>query len=171
MASAGGHRLLCAGGPGRRAGRLHRPPLPPAKRTGRHSRSAGGQVAAGFGPGDPELGHRREAGADTLVVNCNRGHSGVGPACRRGGHPLRPGQIHGPAAPSRQSGHGAANDAAVLWTLLRCPAAALPYLTAGAGLFTFVSGLFYLQDFARQWRGGDAGMKMERGAEVEIRRG
>jgi CDP-diacylglycerol--glycerol-3-phosphate 3-phosphatidyltransferase len=61
--------------------------------------------------------------------------------------------------------------AAVLWTLLKCPAGPLPYLTAGAGLFTVLSGLFYLYDFTRQWRGADRGLKMQPGAEVEIRRG
>jgi CDP-diacylglycerol--glycerol-3-phosphate 3-phosphatidyltransferase len=61
--------------------------------------------------------------------------------------------------------------AAVLWTLLQFPAAPLPFLTAGAGIFTMLSGLFYLHDFTRQWRGVDGGMKMEPGAEMEIRRG
>ncbi len=40
--------------------------------------------------------------------------------------------------------------AAVLWTLLKWRRAALPYLTLGAGLFTGVSGLFYIFDGARQ---------------------
>jgi CDP-diacylglycerol--glycerol-3-phosphate 3-phosphatidyltransferase len=61
--------------------------------------------------------------------------------------------------------------AAVLWTLLQCPAAALPFLTAGAGLFTLISGLLYLFDFTRQWRGESAGLKMEAGGEVEVHRG
>ena len=61
--------------------------------------------------------------------------------------------------------------AAVLWTLLKFPAGPLPFLTAGAGLFTVWSGLFYLYDFMRQWRGETGGLKMEPGAGVEIRRG
>jgi CDP-diacylglycerol--glycerol-3-phosphate 3-phosphatidyltransferase len=60
---------------------------------------------------------------------------------------------------------------AVLWTLLKCPAAPLPYLTAGAGAFTVLSGAYYLYDFTRQWKGGAGGLKMEPGGEVEIRRG
>ena len=44
--------------------------------------------------------------------------------------------------------------AAVLWTMLKWPAAALPFLTAGAGLFVLISGLLYLHDFTRQLRGG-----------------
>jgi CDP-diacylglycerol--glycerol-3-phosphate 3-phosphatidyltransferase len=60
--------------------------------------------------------------------------------------------------------------AAVLWTLLKCPAGPLPFLTAGAGLFTIFSGLFYLYDFTRQWKGEDGRLKMEPGGEVEIRR-
>jgi CDP-diacylglycerol--glycerol-3-phosphate 3-phosphatidyltransferase len=61
--------------------------------------------------------------------------------------------------------------AAVLWTLLQCPPRLLPFFTAGAGLFTVGSGLFYLYDFMRQWRGEDAGLKLEPGAGVEVRRG
>jgi CDP-diacylglycerol--glycerol-3-phosphate 3-phosphatidyltransferase len=61
--------------------------------------------------------------------------------------------------------------AAVLWTLLKLPAGPLPWLTAGAGLFTILSGLFYSYDFRRQWRGENARLKMEPGAEMEIRRG
>jgi CDP-diacylglycerol--glycerol-3-phosphate 3-phosphatidyltransferase len=61
--------------------------------------------------------------------------------------------------------------AAVLWTLLQFPAGPLPFITAGAGLFTLVSGLFYLHDFTRQWKGEDGALKMEPGAGVEIRRG
>ena len=60
--------------------------------------------------------------------------------------------------------------AAVLWTLLKCPAGPLPFLTAGAGLFTIFSGLFYLYDFTRQWKGEGVRLKMEPGGEVEIRR-
>ena len=60
--------------------------------------------------------------------------------------------------------------AAVLWTLLKCPSGLLPFFTAGAGLFTFLSGLFYLYDFTRQWRGEVGGLKLEPGAGVEIRR-
>jgi len=44
--------------------------------------------------------------------------------------------------------------AMVLWTLLKWPATALPFLTAGAGVFVVVSGLFYLCDFMRQFRNG-----------------
>jgi CDP-diacylglycerol--glycerol-3-phosphate 3-phosphatidyltransferase len=44
--------------------------------------------------------------------------------------------------------------AAVLWTLLKWPQAALPSLTAGAGLFVILSGLYYLGDFMRQFRNG-----------------
>ena len=61
--------------------------------------------------------------------------------------------------------------AAVLWTLLKFPAGPLPFLTAGAGLFTLCSGLFYLYDFTRQWKGEAGELKMEPGTEVEIRRG
>jgi CDP-diacylglycerol--glycerol-3-phosphate 3-phosphatidyltransferase len=61
--------------------------------------------------------------------------------------------------------------AVVLWILLQFPAAPLPFLTAGAGLFTFLSGLLYLCDFTGQWRGGGVGLKIEPGAEVQIRRG
>ena len=60
--------------------------------------------------------------------------------------------------------------AAVLWTLLQFPAGPLPLLTAGAGLFTVASGLFYLYDFTRQWKGGEVGLKMAPGGSVEIRR-
>jgi CDP-diacylglycerol--glycerol-3-phosphate 3-phosphatidyltransferase len=60
--------------------------------------------------------------------------------------------------------------AAVLWTLLKWRAAALPFLTAGAGLLTVLSGLYYLQDFLRQWRGEAGGLKIPAGAGVEIRR-
>jgi len=60
--------------------------------------------------------------------------------------------------------------AAVLWTLLKLPVAPLPFITAGAGFFTVLSGLFYLHDFTRQWRGGDGGLKMEPRPGVEIHR-
>lgn len=58
--------------------------------------------------------------------------------------------------------------AAVLWTLLKWPVAALPFITAGAGLLTVLSGLVYLQDFTRQWRGEAGGLKIapETGAEA-----
>src|ERR1035438_820631 len=39
--------------------------------------------------------------------------------------------------------------AAVLWTLLKFPVGPLPFITAGAGLFTVLSGLFYLHAFSR----------------------
>jgi CDP-diacylglycerol--glycerol-3-phosphate 3-phosphatidyltransferase len=60
--------------------------------------------------------------------------------------------------------------AAVLWTLLKFPAAPLPFITAAAGLFTLLSGLWYLYDFTRQWKGEVGGLKMAAGAEVEIHR-
>jgi cardiolipin synthase len=60
--------------------------------------------------------------------------------------------------------------AVVLWTLLHFPPRPLPFLTAGAGLFTVASGLFYACDFTRQWRGGNPGLKMEPGTEMEIHR-
>jgi CDP-diacylglycerol--glycerol-3-phosphate 3-phosphatidyltransferase len=44
--------------------------------------------------------------------------------------------------------------ALVLWTLLRWPASALPFLTAGSGLLVVLSGLYYLGDFMRQYRNG-----------------
>jgi len=83
--------------------------------------------------------------------------------CARGKFTARP-RLAGKAATVLQM-------AAVLWTLLRCPAGPLPFLTAGAGLFTLISGVLYLFDFTRQWRGEVAGLKMSPGAEVEIRRG
>jgi len=60
--------------------------------------------------------------------------------------------------------------AAVLWTLLKLPVGPLPFITAGAGLFTVLSGFLYLYDFTRQWRGGGTGLNMEHGTGVEIRR-
>jgi len=60
--------------------------------------------------------------------------------------------------------------AVVLWALLNFPAGPLPFLTAAAGLFTVVSGLLYACDFTRQWRGGNAGLGIEPGPEVEIHR-
>jgi CDP-diacylglycerol--glycerol-3-phosphate 3-phosphatidyltransferase len=42
--------------------------------------------------------------------------------------------------------------AAVLWTLLKWPASALPFLTVGSGLFVLISGLYYLYDFTRQFQ-------------------
>lgn len=59
---------------------------------------------------------------------------------------------------------------AVLWTLLQFPAKPLPFLAAGAGLFTVLSGFLYLYDFTRQWRGGGTGLNMEHGTGVEIPR-
>jgi CDP-diacylglycerol--glycerol-3-phosphate 3-phosphatidyltransferase len=40
--------------------------------------------------------------------------------------------------------------AAILWILLKWPAPPLRYLMAGAGIFTAVSGLFYILDGVRQ---------------------
>ena len=45
--------------------------------------------------------------------------------------------------------------ALVLWTLLKWPHAPLPWLTAGAGVFVVVSGLYYLGDFMRQYRSAE----------------
>ena len=61
--------------------------------------------------------------------------------------------------------------AAVLWTLLKCPLTVLPFFTTGAGLFTILSGLFYAYDFTRQWKGRAGELKMQPGAELDIRRG
>ena len=55
------------------------------------------------------LDTRQEVGANSLVAGRDRGDAGVDPAVRHGGDPLRLGQIHGPAASSRQGGHCAAN--------------------------------------------------------------
>ena len=57
---------------------------------------------------------------------------------------------------------------AVSWTLLQWPGPVLPFLTIGAGLFTFVSGMYYLYDFMQQWRGGQGALKM--GVRVEVPR-
>jgi CDP-diacylglycerol--glycerol-3-phosphate 3-phosphatidyltransferase len=40
--------------------------------------------------------------------------------------------------------------ATILWILLKWPAGTLPYLMAGAGLFTALSGVFYILDGVRQ---------------------
>jgi CDP-diacylglycerol--glycerol-3-phosphate 3-phosphatidyltransferase len=42
--------------------------------------------------------------------------------------------------------------AAVLWTLLKWPAAVLPFLTIGSGAFILISGVGYLYDFTCQFR-------------------
>jgi CDP-diacylglycerol--glycerol-3-phosphate 3-phosphatidyltransferase len=49
----------------------------------------------------------------------------------------------------------------VLWALLQCPVKPLPFFIAGAALFTVLSGICYLYDFVRQWRGGGADLKLE----------
>jgi CDP-diacylglycerol--glycerol-3-phosphate 3-phosphatidyltransferase len=47
--------------------------------------------------------------------------------------------------------------ATVLWTLLRWPAPALPFLTIASALFVLISGFYYLHDFTRQFHARTVG--------------
>lgn len=55
---------------------------------------------------------------------------------------------------------------AISWALLQWSSSVLPFFTIGAGLFTFVSGMYYLYDFMQQWRGGQSVLKMATRVEV-----
>ena len=54
----------------------------------------------------------------------------------------------------------------ISWTLLQWSATVLPFFSVGAGLFTVVSGMYYLYDFMQQWRSAHTELKMDAGMEI-----